>query len=227
MSTVSTVLAVAAGEVHTLESGWNQTKYWADLDPGMQGQAWCAAFVSWCFEKAGMPLGHIDVPYGYVNCDNGVNHFRAVGAFHAQPQPGDIAFYWNNRREWAAHTGIVETVGSDGRFVAIEGNTGSEDGSFEGDGVFRRPRTVWECVGFGRPDYGEEETMKGDERDALLLVKALVADIHTAMSEEKVGSFPQPRLDRIEHALAKLSADVTALAQRVDAQDAVSHPAAA
>ena len=30
----------------------NYTKYWRDVYPSYQAQPWCAAFVSWCFEKA-------------------------------------------------------------------------------------------------------------------------------------------------------------------------------
>ena len=37
----------------TANAGYNNyTKYWADIKPSWQGQAWCAVFVTWCFEKA-------------------------------------------------------------------------------------------------------------------------------------------------------------------------------
>ena len=30
----------------------NYTKYWEEIKPDYQGQAWCACFVTWCFVQA-------------------------------------------------------------------------------------------------------------------------------------------------------------------------------
>ena len=49
-------------------------------------------------------------------------------------QPGDIITYTYS------HTGIVETVNSDGSFTTIEGNTSGRDMDREGQGVFRKNR---------------------------------------------------------------------------------------
>ena len=57
--------------------------------------------------------------------------------------------------------------------------------------------------------------MKSDERDTLMRVDALVKDLHAAMSEEKKGTFPQPRLAALAAAIDRLSADVEALSHRV------------
>ena len=66
MSAIDNVIDVAAGEVGYLEKSSNTdlydktanagennyTKYWADIKPEWNGQAWCAVFVTWCFVQA-------------------------------------------------------------------------------------------------------------------------------------------------------------------------------
>lgn len=53
------VLQVAESQLDTKEfpPGSNKTKYgvWYGID----GQKWCAIFVSWVFNEAGLPLGNI------------------------------------------------------------------------------------------------------------------------------------------------------------------------
>lgn len=68
---IQAVIDTAAGEVGYLEKksnssldsktgnagSANYTKYWRDVLPSGQGQPWCAAFVTWCFQKAFEKIG--------------------------------------------------------------------------------------------------------------------------------------------------------------------------
>ena len=129
---IQKVISIALGEVGYLEkrnnsnlysktanAGYNNyTKYWAEVLPKWQGQAWCACFVTWVFQKAfgkektKKLLKH----YPYVYCPTMKNLFT----LNANPKVGDIViFYYNNQ---FAHTGIVTKVNGD-YFKTVEGNT--------------------------------------------------------------------------------------------------------
>ena len=96
----------------------NYTKYWRDVYPSFQGQAWCAAFVSWVFMKAfgkdtaTKLLKH----WPYTYCPTMANLFK----LNANPKVGDIVIFYRNGE--FAHTGIVIAVNGD-QFTTIEGNT--------------------------------------------------------------------------------------------------------
>jgi hypothetical protein len=146
MTTAADVIRVASSQLGYLEAGGsgghsgNVTKFWSELDPPLQGQSWCAVFVSWVFKHAGQPLPPMDRPYGYMNCASAVHYAKANGLFDASGHyaPGDIILYGPGGGQ---HTGIV--VSDDGRtVVTIEGNTSSgESGSqWNGGGVYLRHR---------------------------------------------------------------------------------------
>jgi hypothetical protein len=148
LTTAQDVIAVAGNEVGYIESGGadghsgNITKYWAELDPALEGQSWCASFVSWVFKHAGFPLPAMDRPYGYVNCLSAVHYAQAHGLFDASGhyEPGDIILYGLGGGQ---HTGIV--VSDDGVNIhTIEGNTTPDGGlgsQSNGGGVYRRVRS--------------------------------------------------------------------------------------
>lgn len=103
----------------TANAGYNNyTKYWRDVYPQYQAQAWCACFVSWCMmktfglETAKKLLKH----WPYVYCPTLGNLFTK----HANPQRGDIVIFY--RGGTFVHTGIVTKVDGDA-FFTIEGNT--------------------------------------------------------------------------------------------------------
>ncbi len=88
---------------------------------GMNGQPWCAMFVSWCAWQAGY-MNEIIPRYAY--CPSGKNWFVQRGRYAARnsnyrPRRGDVVFYWDGST--ISHTGIV--VGSTATtMTAIEGN---------------------------------------------------------------------------------------------------------
>lgn len=121
---------------------------------------WCATFVSWCAEQAGVPTsilkrstaaGH---SYSYFNLNfysgsstlasSSDNDSYFMG-YNYSPKKGDLFF----TRSWS-HVGLV--VSSDGTYVTtVEGNT-NNDGSADGYGVFVRTRRIADLY-FGAPEY--------------------------------------------------------------------------
>ena len=104
---------------------------------GSQGQPWCAGFVSAVTQQA---TAGTNTPAPATMRAYGMEDFARNGnAEIFRPgqkplQPGDIITYNYS------HTGIVETVNSDGSFTTIEGNTSGRDMDREGQGVFRKNR---------------------------------------------------------------------------------------
>ncbi len=115
------MLAVARQQVGTTDHGKNTTRYGAWY--GMNGQAWCAMFVSWVFDRSGHNLPNLASahnPKGFAYVPWAINDLRAKGELHSRPKVGDV-FLTNYN---GGHTGIVSNVNSDGSFSTIEGNAG-------------------------------------------------------------------------------------------------------
>ena len=87
-------------------------------------QEWCACFVSWCADQAGL-IQKEAVPKFSV-CTDGVAWFQAKGKWQSGgsvPTPGTIIFFDWNHDGASDHVGIVESC--DGTTVhTIEGNSG-------------------------------------------------------------------------------------------------------
>jgi hypothetical protein len=133
------IISVAENEIGYEEKppNSNKTKYgkWFGLD----GQPWCAMFVSWCYDKAGYPLGKIGFPKGFAGCQTAFNHFTKTGEITKHPVEGDIVLFdWNGDGRYE-HTGIYLYSISETRFVTIEGNTSLTNQS-NGGMVMRRKR---------------------------------------------------------------------------------------
>jgi cell wall-associated NlpC family hydrolase len=150
MVSVSKLLNVAASEVGYEESGGpsghdgNVTKFWAALDPSLQGSPWCAGFVSWVFETAGKPLPAIDHPWGYSYCPDAEVWAKKHDLWSASGRysPGDIILYCFDGSGVAEHTGIVVVDHGSAGVETIEGNTLPTDGGDQADGggVYRKVR---------------------------------------------------------------------------------------
>jgi len=144
MTTAQNILDVARSQIGYVETPSNITRYWAELDPGLQGQPWCAGFVSWVFKHAGLPLPAMGKPYGFVYVPNAINYAKAHGLWDASGHyaPGDVVCYGNG-----AHTGIIAS--DDGTTMAVyEGNTSPDNGGgsqTNGGGVYlrHRPHSAW------------------------------------------------------------------------------------
>jgi CHAP domain len=81
---------------------------------------WCAYFVSWAAQQAGVPLGESGQGFGSVGALAGwaqrTGRWNAAGS-GVPPQAGDL-IVWGGE-----HIGIVESVGPDGSLTTIEGNS--------------------------------------------------------------------------------------------------------
>lgn len=155
------VLRVATRQLGTTENprNSNRSKYGAWY--GMDGQPWCAMFVSYCFYQAGLPLP-IKISKGFAYCPDGVNYFKKKGQWStSQAKPGDIVFFDWQRDGTSDHVGIVEKVLGNGQFQTIEGNTSNTNNS-NGGQVMRRTRSLSVIQGFGQPPYNGISTNKGD-----------------------------------------------------------------
>lgn len=136
----------------TANAGYNNyTKYWRDVYPQYQAQAWCAAFVSWCMMKTfGLDVAKkLLKHWPYVYCPTLGNLFTK----YANPQRGDIVIFY--RHGTFAHTGLVTKVEGD-KFYTIEGNTSAGSTVVpNGGGVFAKSYYNSNLPGtkFCRPDY--------------------------------------------------------------------------
>ena len=136
----------------TANAGYNNyTKYWRDVKPEWNGQAWCACFITWVFQTA---LGkqratELLKHYPYVYCPT----LGAKFTKYSNPKVGDIVIFWKNGT--FAHTGLVIAVDGD-KFTTIEGNT---SGAFNivanGGGVCQKTYYNSKLIGtkFCRPAY--------------------------------------------------------------------------
>lgn len=155
MATVEEVLKIASEEIGTGENprGSNMTKYGAAY--GMNGVSWCAQFVWWVMNKAGVE--HIKSAYTPSVAD----WYRSKGRGFSddkQAKRGDIVLFdFPDSLHRIQHIGfVVENTGSS--LMCIEGNTsaGSSGSQDNGDGVYRKPRDYGSAVYYGRPFYAAE-----------------------------------------------------------------------
>jgi hypothetical protein len=148
------VLDKAVSQLNYEETGDNNTKYgqWY----GLNNQPWCAIFVSWCYDQAGL-VGKVAAQNkkGFASCDAGLKWFAKNNKLVpvGQAQAGDIVFFQFDKDAQPDHVGIV--VSNDGKkyLSTIEGNTSSGDKGSQsnGDGVFARKRAYSLVMGVARP----------------------------------------------------------------------------
>lgn len=145
----------------TANAGYNNyTKYWRDVYPAYQAQAWCACFISWIMmtafglETAKKLLKH----WPYVYCPSMRDYFT----LYANPQVGDIVIFKHNGV--FTHTGFVIEVQGD-KFKTIEGNTSGASGIVaNGGGVCQKSYYNSQLPGtkFCRPDYSIVTSIKSN-----------------------------------------------------------------
>jgi hypothetical protein len=116
---VRDVVRVATGQLGYHERGDNLTRYGAWY--GLNGQPWCAMFVSWVFARSGHPLPNLQSGKGYAGVRVAAENLRRRGLLRDTPKAGDL--YLHRGGTWQSdHTGIVVEVERDGDFWTIEGN---------------------------------------------------------------------------------------------------------
>ena len=126
------IAQIALTQVGYEETGDNHTKYNAWFYGSDTAVAWCAVFISWCADQAGIPTSVIRKnamasAYGGSSMQN--NPFGAPAyAFGAQtPQAGDIIFVTSGGST-SNHVGLVVSV-DDKYIYTVEGNVSDTCGA--------------------------------------------------------------------------------------------------
>jgi len=108
---------------------------------------WCASFVSYVYQQAGIPLGPSPHGASGVNgiphCDNLKRWFQETPGFQwqpkgngYQPKPGDVVLFDYDGDGHMDHTGIVKSYDPNtGKLTTIEGNVGGDGAAGNGDGT--------------------------------------------------------------------------------------------
>jgi len=102
-----------------------------------KGNAWCAAFVKWCFDQVGI---HTPITAWSPTAYNAKNPVWKNGRFIQEPRPGDVFCLWFPNLGRIAHTGFFDRKINGSIYESVEGNT-NEAGSRSGNGVYRRKRS--------------------------------------------------------------------------------------
>lgn len=139
---------------------------------GESGVPYCAMFISYCLDWAGVTAE--GVPGAYVPWILSANSDAGRLVANEDAQPGDLVMFDWQGDGVADHIGIVEENHADeGWMQTIEGNTspGSGGSQSNGGGVYRRARNYSSIIGVTRPYYEtkeEEDDMLTEHQDMLL-----------------------------------------------------------
>lgn len=139
---------------------------------GESGIPYCAMFVSYCLNWAGVEAAGL--PGAYVPWILSANSDAGRLVANEDAQPGDLVMFDWQGDGVADHIGIVEENHADeGWMQTIEGNTSSGSGGSQsnGGGVYRRARNYSSIIGIARPYYEtqeEEDDMLTEHQDKLL-----------------------------------------------------------
>ena len=149
----SDIVSIAADQVGYYEGADGYTKYgdWY----GLPYSDWCAMFVSWCADQAGVST---DVFPRFALCSAGADWFISQGRFHYAgtyaPQAGDLIFYASYGNIY--HVGLV--TGSDNSHVySIEGNYS--------EAVYNvsYPLSYGDIMGYATPAYNSGAAIMGSQ----------------------------------------------------------------
>jgi hypothetical protein len=128
---------------------------------GLNGQPWCAMFVSYCFHLAkALDLIKMTGKKGFASCDAGLKAFAKAGMLVpvGQAQAGDIVFFQFDTDKEPDHVGFV--VRNDGKnLICFEGNTTPDGvkGSQSNGGMATKKKRPYSLVmGVARPAYTAE-----------------------------------------------------------------------
>lgn len=138
----------------------NKSPYGLWYEPSLNGQKWCAMFVSWVFYHAGLPLGHIQTKNGIHHCQSAHNYYKEKGRITVNPEPGDIVIYDWEGNGHADHIGIFIkwTTADKTAIEAWEGNTSTGNNS-DGGRVMKRIRSRNLIKSFINPGVYTEVTV--------------------------------------------------------------------
>ena len=103
----------------------------------VKGNSWCAAFVHWCLESAGIA----NTINAWSPSAQNVKHFiYKARSFLEEPKQGDVFTLYYVKLKRIGHTGFYHQRINNTVYESVEGNT-NKAGSREGDGVYRKYRS--------------------------------------------------------------------------------------
>jgi cell wall-associated NlpC family hydrolase len=148
------VVDIAKSQLNYKETGNNDTMYGKWF--GLNNQPWCAMFVSWCFDQAGLVSKvAAQTKKGFASCDTGLKWFTKNNKIVpvGQAQAGDIVFFQFDKDPQADHVGICSSNDGKGFLMVYEGNTSADakGSQSNGDGVFLKKRSYSLIMGVARP----------------------------------------------------------------------------
>jgi len=136
------ILDIARSQLCVRETGRNnfgkEIKAYLAYTRLPEGNPYCAAFVSWCYFKAGYKQPRTAWSPALF----------PVARRTLIPKSADVLGIYSQKLKRIAHAGLVERKQHDW-VISIEGNTNA-DGSREGDGVYRKWRHIRTIARFGR-----------------------------------------------------------------------------
>lgn len=132
------IIEAASGELGVKEQPANSNLQKFGKWYGMDAVAWCAIFVSWCYDQAGVTLPNINTIKGFHYCPTMYNWAKRMEKITIDPFMGDIVLFdWEGDGK-ANHTGIfVEWIEKGKTFKSIEGNTSPSNESNGGEVMLR------------------------------------------------------------------------------------------
>jgi hypothetical protein len=157
---------------HTKNPGHaNYTKY--GFEYGLQGQPWCAMFITWCARTAGIPEAIIP---NFASCTAGINWFTKENRYvenpyrniYIAPDPGDIIFFCDSDKQ-VQHVGVViETDKANKLVYTIEGNTSAGNNTVipNGGAVCKKKYNMnsGHILGYAKPKYINIKETTMDEK---------------------------------------------------------------
>lgn len=157
MTITSDIIALAESQVGYHEGrdssgNWDNVQKYSEEVPSLNwsdGQPWCATFISWLATKTTGAGSLFPIT---ASCAEGVSWFKNEGRWSDYPAIGAQVFYGAGG---GSHTGLV--VDYDDTYIyTVEGNT-NDNGSAEGDGVYKKQRVRRDAYvfGYGYPKYPE------------------------------------------------------------------------
>jgi Putative peptidoglycan binding domain/CHAP domain len=157
MTTIKKVLIIAESQLGISENppGTNRVKYgeWY----GVNRVPWCAIFVSWVLDKAGLTELHgLQDKRGSAYCPYIEKYYRDQNRWSNSPKVGAIVLFDWQDDGVSDHIGFVVEVKDSSKIITIEGNTSATDNS-NGGQVQRRTRNKSDIRGYGMPIYQPDD----------------------------------------------------------------------
>ena len=155
------IISIAKNQMGSYGSDINKFSTW--YYGQQKSAAWCAIFISWCANQAGVLNTAIPKQ---ANCNNMMNWFKNRNAFYSVsssyvPQKGDIVFFDTKGNGGANHVEFISEAGyitesGKTKIKCIGGNT--SDSNFNGaDYVAEKKRDInasgAKVIGFAHPSY--------------------------------------------------------------------------